>query len=78
MNPAAARQRATARQRRYRERLRNGSAVLRVRVADYFGLIGVLMDAGWLAEHESEDRQQVECAVSSALNDLAAWGRKKV
>jgi hypothetical protein len=74
--PAGARQRATARQRRYRDRLRNGSAVLRVRVADYFALVGVLMDMGWLSEHASENRQNVEEAVAAALNDLAAWGRR--
>jgi len=45
MSRAADRAKATARQRRYRDRLRHGAAVLRVRVADYFDLVGVLIDA---------------------------------
>lgn len=39
-----------ARVKRYRRRVRNGSAVLRIEVGDYCGLVSVLLDAGWLGD----------------------------
>jgi hypothetical protein len=62
--------------RRYRLRQRNGGAVLRITVADYFALCGVLIDAGWLSADEALDRRQVEAAVGSALGELASWRAK--
>jgi hypothetical protein len=64
------------RQRRYRQRQRNGAAVLQIQVPDYFALCAVLMDAGWLTESEALDRRQVEHKVGAALAELASWRAK--
>jgi hypothetical protein len=63
--------------RRYRRRLAVGAAVLRIEIADYHALVGVLIDAGWLAEAEALDRHQVEAAVAQALAEMAGWHRKR-
>jgi hypothetical protein len=62
--------------RRYRQRQRNGGAVLQIQVADYNALCAVLIDAEWLTEAEALDRRQVEAKVSAALAELAVWGAK--
>src|SRR5262249_31249151 len=64
------------RQRRYRQRLRNGGAVLQIAVADYNALCGVLIDAGWLTESEALDRRLVEAKIGAALAELASWGKR--
>jgi hypothetical protein len=60
-----------ARQRRYRERQRRGEVMLAV-LADEFGLIDALIDAGLLSERDAESRVLVEGAVSRLL---AAWAK---
>jgi hypothetical protein len=70
--------RSAERQRRWRSRQRQGAAVLRIEVTNYFRLITALLHAGWLSEHQSADRRQVEAAVSAAINGLADWTSKKV
>lgn len=69
---------ASARVRRYRKRQRNGGAVLRVEVADYFAVVGVLLDAGWLEPQAALDRRHVETALSMAVAEMASWQRSKV
>jgi hypothetical protein len=66
-----------ARVRRYRQRQRNGGAVLRVEVADYFGLLEALIDAGLISEAESADRRLVEITIGEELTDLALWHKER-
>jgi len=39
-------------------------------------VIGVLIDLGWVAESESEDRGQIACGIAKMLFDLAASHRR--
>ena len=64
-----AQRKATIRQRRLRERQRRGEVVVRVPVSH--AVIGVLLDLGWLAEHESEDRREIGRGIGALLEDLA-------
>jgi hypothetical protein len=66
-----------ARVRRYRARVRDGAAVLSIAVPDYFALVGVLVDAGWLHLDESENKKEVERAVGAALAEMVSAFRRK-
>ena len=80
--PAAARQLTPERrrlnrerQRRWQRRQRNGAAILRIEILDYYGLVGELIDLGWLLEAESDDRRHVERACAAVLSELAGHRR---
>jgi hypothetical protein len=62
---------AAERQRRARERRRHGLAIYRV-VADEVAVEEVLVRAGWLSEHDRDDRAAVEAALSHVIALLAA------
>jgi hypothetical protein len=49
--------------------------VLRVPITDYFALIAMLIDNGWLREDESLNRRQVEVAVAAMLAEAAGGHR---
>ncbi len=68
---------AAQRQRRWRARQRTGGAVLQVAIADYYALVGVLIDSDWISAEQALDRGEVEKAVAAALDELAQWGRRK-
>jgi hypothetical protein len=57
------------RQRRRRERARNGRAVLGVEV-DYDTTTAALVEAGFIAEDEIDDRAKVAAALSKAVELL--------
>ncbi len=71
-NPDARREAAAARKARFRARQRAGGAVLRVPIQAFNDLVEVLLDTGWLAEGESEDRAEVGRALGLLADDFVA------
>jgi hypothetical protein len=70
---AAQRRRTQQRERkkRYLQRQKTGGAVLRVPITDYFQLVALLIENGWLGEAEALNRRQVEIAVAAMLAEAA-------
>jgi len=68
------RSKATLRQRRLRARQSREEWVAPVPVTP--AVIDVLLDLGWLAEHESEDRGDIGQAIGAMLADLALHHHK--
>jgi hypothetical protein len=66
---ATAREQATVRTRRYRERRRNGLAIAPVPYDN--AIVGMLLDLGWLALGDSENHRAIGAAISAMLNDAA-------
>jgi hypothetical protein len=66
---------ATARTRRYRERLRAGAVMVPIAVTPE--ILGLLIDTGWLSESESEDRRQIAAALGAMLADAATARRRR-
>jgi hypothetical protein len=61
-----------ARKARYRQRLRDGAAVLPLTVRDFNGLIEMLVNLEWLTPAESESRVEIVRAAEFMLNDAIA------
>lgn len=55
------------RQRRWLARQRNGEVVCPVAVSRH--VLHILIDLGWLQEHESADRNEVGRAIAALLED---------
>ena len=60
---------ATERTRRYRERRDKGYVIASVPVSHE--IIGFLLDTRWLAEADSESRNQIGLAIAAMLTDAA-------
>jgi len=60
-----------SRQQRLRQRQRAGLAVFKIE-ANAFELADRLVDAGWLAEWDADDRTAIEAALDRAIQHLVA------
>jgi len=60
-----------SRQRQLRQRRRDGLAVFKIE-ASVFELADRLVDAGWLAEWDADDRTAIEAALDRAIQHLVA------
>ena len=69
LDPVHRRERASERMRRYRARLRAGTVVAQVPVT--FSVVDMLIDRGWLAIEQSEDRDNIGAAIAALLEDAA-------
>jgi hypothetical protein len=58
---------AAQRQREYRNRQREGVVIVRIAVSA--DMLSNLIDAGWLAAADADDRE----AVGAALRDMLTW-----
>jgi len=63
---------STARQSRYRTRLREGRAVLAVEV-DEVGLVALLIDAGALLAEQADDREAIARALEAQIRTLVEF-----
>ena len=68
--PPEKRRATRARQRRHRERQRNGRRIFKLE-ADYALVVGGLIDAGKISESDALDHRKVEAVLSEMLT---TWG----
>lgn len=66
-------QSAAERNRRYRQRQREGRSVIGVEIIDPFGLVDALIESGLLSERNCEDKSKIAAATGRVLED---WARK--
>ena len=70
-----ARTESCRRQKRYRQRQRDGQAVLQV-PCDFCALVEALLKSGRLSEAEALDRRRIDAAAAEVLADFAGrWAK---
>jgi hypothetical protein len=68
--PAAERRAATARQRRYRARLKSGTMPITIEIDA--AIVTMLVESNWLAERDAGDRLKIAAALTAMIADTAA------